>query len=382
MPLRTTVTERVASIHQIHREQIPALDGVRGFAVILVLLHHLSAYMPNMWHGIRSVMVLGWIGVDLFFVLSGFLITGILLDTKQAPNYFSSFYARRLLRIFPLYYSVLLLVLGLAYLNGWFRGAVPLQSDWKFYFVYLNNWWPLLKDHWHANVIGHFWSLAVEEQFYLMWPVCLWLIPKRTVLPVALTGVAAALALRVLLFSNYGPIRDVVENTFCRMDELLLGAVAAYLVRSPAIWVTAKPYIQFGAVLAIFGMAAALIGGEKTIWSLGISCLGVAFFGLVLRIFETRHSGGALQRLLKIKLLRAFGKYSYGIYVFHVPVFYVWWAIVLSSFGDEISTPVVVAFSAAAITTTFCLAAVSYRQFESRFLRLKNRFEPRDSSVP
>src|SRR5580698_6867484 len=179
-------------------KRIRQLDSVRGLAVLLVLVHNTDIY-PSLHLGL--ITNAGWSGVDLFFVLSGFLITGILIDTKEAQNYFSSFYARRMLRIFPLYYAVLTLLV-----------IVALHPTQIYYYLYLSNWLILLKDGWQPNVAGHFWSLAVEEQFYLIWPLCVWLLPKRYRLRFTLAGCVFALMLRLGLVATYGPSRAIARN--------------------------------------------------------------------------------------------------------------------------------------------------------------------------
>src|SRR5687767_2907742 len=169
---------------------IPALDGLRGIAIILVMLHHFTYYRPNSGIDaqIASVLFFGWAGVDLFFVLSGFLITGILLDTRDSKRYFSTFYARRTLRIFPLYYLVLLLAFVVLpkfpalhpVLLGQV-GPVDLPPQWP-YWLYLTNF-SIADGGWVHGWVDVAWSLAIEEQFYLVWPLMIWLCPPRLVAP-------------------------------------------------------------------------------------------------------------------------------------------------------------------------------------------------------
>ena len=321
------------AITRLSAVKVPALDGIRGIAVLLVLLHHLSNYLPHQsraFSAAAAVLRTGWVGVDLFFVLSGFLITGILLDTKYAPNYFQSFYARRVLRIFPLYYTVLsavLLAALLPYAGRWLRPILPLPHDRWFYFVYLNNWWPLLKDTWHANIIGHFWSLAVEEQFYLLWPLCVWLLPRKKLPWVAGFGIVTALIIRCVLYFYFSPTRSIVENTFSRMDTLLMGASMAMLVRSPGALKTMRPYLYAAALTSL--------------------CLLV-------------------------------GKYSYGMYVYHVPIMLASAALLHHFVTDRFSAMGSVAFMAGIILATYAVAKLSFELFESRFLKQKKRFSPRE----
>src|SRR5579863_2675550 len=212
------------------------------------MLHHAEYLLPGksaIMLTVKNLFYAGWSGVDLFFVLSGFLITGILIDTKEAENYFSSFYPRRILRIFPLYYTVLSFIVILAHVlhRASFDQIMAKPSDQIFYFFYLNNWMILLKDTWHPNIIGHFWSLAVEEQFYLLWPMCVWLTPKRSLLRLAATGCVVALILRIGLVAAYGPSQAIVQNTFARMDALLAGACCAVAVRDESMVARVKPWL-------------------------------------------------------------------------------------------------------------------------------------------
>src|SRR5208282_3024374 len=169
--------------------KLQSLDGLRATAIILVFFCHTKHLIPLVnpftfylsWYAGQ-----GWMGVDLFFVLSGFLITGILLDTQQASNYFAGFYARRVLRIFPLYYLVLttVIILGNLIHSPRVTATLPLPEDRWLYFCYMTNWLGLWKGHWgtnYVNYLAHFWSLAVEEQFYLVWPLIVWLVRSRAV---------------------------------------------------------------------------------------------------------------------------------------------------------------------------------------------------------
>ena len=165
---------------------IPALDGLRGIAIILVMLHHFTYYRPTAGIDalIGSVLFFCWTGVDLFFVLSGFLITGILLDTRDSERYFTTFYARRTLRIFPLYYLVLFLAFVVlpqfpavhSVLVGQTHDSPP---QWPYWFYVTN--FSIADRGWVHGWVDVAWSLAIEEQFYLVWPLVIWLCPPRLV---------------------------------------------------------------------------------------------------------------------------------------------------------------------------------------------------------
>src|ERR1700690_217140 len=213
---------------------VRALDGIRGVAIILVMFHHFEGLIPPCNLGVRCMKLMlsyGWAGVDLFFALSGFLITGILLDTRHANNYFSAFYARRVLRIFPLYYSVLIAILAVAAVLNPRPHSVPLPADQKLYFLYLTNWLVLWKGRWGPNILGHFWSLAVEEQFYLIWPLGVWLLISPRLARVAVGASVIALLARIFWVLHSGPSQAIVLATVTRMDALLCGALGAILFR-------------------------------------------------------------------------------------------------------------------------------------------------------
>ncbi|HLL88149.1 MAG TPA: acyltransferase, partial [Tepidisphaeraceae bacterium] len=171
------------------RTHYPALDGLRGLAILLVMVSHYVA--PPAGGGrwglvFRRAADAGWVGVDLFFALSGFLITGILLDAKGKPGFFRNFFARRTLRVFPLYYGVLFVVCVLLPALGLLKLGVPLSQRWLW--LYATNLFPLLRsadgagfffpNSWDLQ-FGHFWSLAVEEHFYLAWPLVVYALGRR-----------------------------------------------------------------------------------------------------------------------------------------------------------------------------------------------------------
>ena len=334
----------------------------------------------------------GWAGVDLFFALSGFLITGILLDTRKANNYFTAFYARRVLRIFPLYYSVLIVILVVASVWGHRPQVVPLVADQKLYFLYLTNWLVLWKGQWGGNILGHFWSLAVEEQFYLIWPLCVWLLISQRLAKVAVGASVIALLVRIFWVAHTGPSQAIVMATVTRMDTLLCGALAAILFRqAQTLGVLRRwlPRISCAAIL-LFIAGVGLVrlihgpgGGSLFVETFGFTLLAVGFAALVLYAAASDGAETISQRALRNGVLTDFGKYSYGIYVYHVPLlglfeFFIYrWlphALVLNFWFGVMSFAVVFAVS-------FYIAKVSYECFERRFLALKSHFEPSTSAI-
>ena len=268
---------------------IRALDGIRGLAIIFVMLVHFSIVIPDSKIAIsfvKPVLSFGWAGVDLFFALSGFLITGILLDTRKADNYFSAFYARRVLRIFPLYYSVLIVILAASAALRQRPHNLPLVADQKLYFLYLTNWLVLWKGQWGPNILGHFWSLAVEEQFYLIWPLCVWLLNSQRLAKAAVVASVIALFVRIFWVAHTGTSEAIALATVTRMDTLLCGALAAILFRQAQTLSRLRqwlPRISFAAIL-LFVAGVGLVrlihghgGGPLFVQTFGFTLLAVGF---------------------------------------------------------------------------------------------------------
>lgn len=317
---------------------IPALDGLRGLAVLLVLCYDCLKIPAG--GGLivllsRKMAAFGWIGVDLFFVLSGFLITGILLDTVGKRGYWKSFILRRALRIFPLYYATLLLVFVVlpalatamrwGELNEWLAAA---RADQLWYWMYAQNWLFAWRGLWpEERVLNHFWSLAVEEQFYLVWPLLLCCCRGKRLVAICLGLCGLALGLRcVLLLQGQPPVTPFVM-TITRMDSLCAGALLALGVRS-AFWrrqgVRWAPWCFPGALLLVFGLDAAfpiLKSESLAAGSLGHTLIALLFVSLIaaLLAIPDRHP---LSRLFCGRVLILCGKYSYAIYVFHRAMYY------------------------------------------------------------
>jgi peptidoglycan/LPS O-acetylase OafA/YrhL len=323
----------------------------------------------------------GWIGVQLFFVLSGFLITGILLDTQRAENYLSGFYARRLLRIFPLYYGVLCF----AFLVLPLFGPLPatLQHDrahqlWLW--TYLSNWtspYPA-----GSRAFPHFWSLAVEEQFYLVWPFLMRRRTPRECVQLSLLLAVASLAARVVMLLAKMPTGAIYTFTITRMDALVLGAAAAGAVRIPGL-VTARmqPRLWLGAL--VVGIVGAFISSGYSIESaggasIGYSFLAVSFTLLVLAAARADALPSGRAYGLRSQPLRILGKYSYGMYVFQKPLHDFVGKPLLRHFQLDAShsVPVAAIYIISGILVTLAAAFCSYQLFERRFLKLKNRFVP------
>jgi peptidoglycan/LPS O-acetylase OafA/YrhL len=325
--------------------------------------------------GVFQVASQGRLGVALFFVLSGFLITGILLDTRQSAGYFRAFYVRRVLRIFPLYFAYLFLVFVVA------RGIWVLASGddpWKT----VNPWWYLayLQSLPAAHASGdlflnHLWSLAIEEQFYLVWPAVVWLLPRKWLARLSVALVVLALALRWGLPWNG---ESVYRFPLCRLDGLALGALVAIGYRE------FRAPLQRWAPRILAAGAAAWIAilalSPSPTWDGAIRTYGESIFvvagACVVFLARSGHgvAGRMVQRACSGRFLRQCGKYSYAMYVLHVAPQWLIEQKLRTLAGPPLPLvlglkylyfPVLVAIS-------FGLARISWRFLESPFLRLKD----------
>jgi peptidoglycan/LPS O-acetylase OafA/YrhL len=371
---------------------MPELDGIRGLAILGVLCSH-GAGLTGIFgrlpfsHAdalLSSVMVPLWGGVDLFFTLSGFLITGILLRTKNSENYFSSFYGRRMLRIFPIYYLVLILSLTAGHFSSAIANYLPPTTTWKVaYFAYLQNW-PVF---WHGakvmgGVWGAYWSLAVEEQFYLVWPIIVLLSSEKAIASICYIGLALALPLRFFLYYHYfGDNFGLVQITSSRVDGLFIGAACAvFMFRHkrpvPLRWIVGS---AIGGVI-ILGYIALFHRGELVATGKWMTTVGISGFALIsgALVALSQHRIPFLQRVLTFNLLRTAGKYSYGIYVYHLFSFLLIRRYLESKVGLSIhlNFPERILLLLVAFVIVFLAAKLSYDLFESRFLALKRYFNP------
>ncbi len=368
------------------RSQLQALDGVRGLAIVVVMAHHFRTFLPPsaIFDPLKLLLDYGWVGVDLFFVLSGFLITGILIQSRTAENYFSSFYMRRILRIFPLYYLCLVGMFTLVSVIPIPIAAIPFPEDRKLYFLFLTNWLSLWHGNWGPNMLGHFWSLAVEEQFYLFWPVVLWLVPIQRILKLTLALSLLALLIRVYWISQTGISVAIALATVTRMDSLLAGATAAVLARDRNFrasirslgWWAAAPLAAFVAGVLY---AADVSGATRFYQSIGYTLLAIGFSALVLRAALSDGSPILMQRVLCNPWLRQFGKYSFGLYVYHVPILGACDIIIYRQLPETLTS--IPLFGVVYVTflaiVSFLVAKFSYENFERKILNLKTHFESR-----
>ena len=361
---------------------VPALDGLRGIAIVLVLLHQLNRIEgPEL--ATRLVIYafdFGWVGVQLFFVLSGFLITGILLDSRESPGALRSFFARRILRIFPLYFGVLALLVVILPALGLTPPGWGDHQIW--YWLYLSNWTQVYV----GGSLPHLWSLAVEEQFYLLWPFVVMRNDARGILRVCVVVAVASLAVRAAMVAA-GVIPEAIYMfTTSRIDALLLGGAAAALLRLPGGIPArlASPRTLWLAALAvgIAGVVATRAYQRTTPMGLtvGYSTLALVFATAVLALaLEGRaRRPGLGSRLLATAPLRALGTYSYGMYIFHKPLHDLVGKPALAALGmpGPLGLGAGLAYVGIGSAIVFTAGMLSYELFERHFLVLKERFVP------
>ena len=374
------------------RGHVPGLDGIRGIAILLVAAHNMQMLDGLSLHGAarwwQYVLNLGWVGVTLFFVLSGHLIAGILMDSAGKPHAMRRFLARRALRIFPLYVALLLVVFHLLPWLGWQPKAYAEESPHQiWYWLYLSNFTEPLGLT--RGALPHLWSLAVEEQFYLFlpWLILAWPQPRRVLLAAAVVTLLCML-LRPLCWW-VAPHPEVIYHwTFFRMDALTVGVCTAAVLRDPQLlaWFQrhhrALGWAVLSMVLAIGwitrGYPRTSMSGQ--VWGYSALSLGFAYLVLVVAMpAAPHHASGARspawQRCLGSPLLRRAGMYSYGFYMVHKPLHDAFSPKLLTWLSQWNANPVPLALThlLAMIAGSFVVAAASYHCFESTFLRLKDR---------
>ncbi len=334
----------------------------------------------------------GWSGVDLFFVLSGFLITGILYDAKGSAHYFRNFYARRTLRIFPLYYAFVFFTLRI---SPWLwpdtelaemgRAAMANRSE-AWYWLYLSNVLFAFEEGFGHPNLAVTWSLAIEEQFYLVWPLLVALLGRRSLMWTCGALVAAAPALRtILLMAGADPTVPYVLP-FCRMDALAAGGFVALALRDEregarlVTWARRIAPAMAVAMLWIWYYEGPLDNQswtEPVTVGAGYTVLAL-LFGSLVALTVTARSGSRLSRLFSLRPLRSCGKYSYALYLFHVPVrrFIRDTYFPVASFPTWLGSPLPgqLLFYVVATAPAFLLAWLSWHLCEKQVLKLRRLF--------
>ena len=386
---------------------IPTLDGMRGLAVLLVLVFHFAWTFPGddpttavtfaekVAVRVHALFWSGWTGVDLFFVLSGYLITrGLVAPSKRATgSRLKMFWMRRVLRIFPLYYAFIIVGTIVAFTLVGGTAWVPGASYW----IYMQNY-ALAFDDEVLRWTAHFWSLAIEEQFYFVWPIVAVLVSRRRLIPTILVLVPAVVMLRGLmvfkgaqiplvqhlLHDQEGIAKFVYRATFTRADGLLLGAFVAVTQREVShpvsvAWRRLRFPIWISTALALAGLyvlANGLNDYDRRIMAIGYVILAV-FFAASISMCADAVISERTRRFLSWRPLVACGKVSYGMYIFHwVLVILLVPRLVPMQKGMDAATQMalVTGVIVGGIAIVYVLAEVSFRFFETPFLKLKKHF--------
>lgn len=339
------------------------LDGIRALAALMVMFSHFHPYWGTGRLAVLKVNpgIIGHLGVSLFFVLSGFLITKILLLSKERPHYFRNFYVRRTLRIFPLYYGFLVFTYFVYPLIV--NEAVPPFSAQVYYWFYVQDFSQTFG--WPGRGPEMFWSLAVEEHFYLVWPLLVYYTPKKHFVKLALVIVGVSVLTRIILEYNH---HEVYYFTFSRLDELAAGGLLAHFGFGTADRRKAQicAWVFGGSLIASVVLFALFSGDHAPVIQVVKFVLMAATLGAVVGYVLSVKMGVMVNRILSVRFLRYTGKVSYGLYVYHAMVFFLFHRYV------HIGLPLV--NFVICFVLAYVVAGLSYRYFETPFLRLKDRW--------
>jgi len=382
--------EAPARVNQGLGVHLPELDGFRGLAILMVMFYHFGHCLDGpIWTGgfvgklVARAVASGWCGVDLFFVLSGFLITGILYDTKGHAGFFRTFYMRRVLRIFPLYYGVLVAAFFVSPWVGATRfglWAPPENQGW--FWLYGVNFLRVFRGHESCGTLEHLWSLAVEEHFYLFWPLLIFLLNRVAAMWACVAVAAGALWFRLAgVYLGYQTANYML--TPARVDAMAVGAFLALAVRGPGGLGSVVRHARSAAAISGFLLAALLATHHGVLYcfakdtqTVGYTLLAV-FFGSTMVLTVASGGRGLASRLTRNHALGFIGKYSYGIYVFHfslVPALVGLLGLdrALRNVGPQ--PMAVVAHLLILMAVSVAVAWLSWHLYEKHFLRLKKLF--------
>lgn len=367
--------------HRSSWEHIPVLDGIRGLAALLVIVHHFFKKISVPTGGVTKVLYrltdLGIGGVDLFFVLSGFLITGILLTVKGTPGAWPHFYMRRVLRIFPLYYGFLLVATVVSLAMG--RKPHDLSDTWWLW-TYLQNIKFTFFFDWSNFGFNfettHFWSLAVEEHFYLIWPVIVLALSKRNMIRFLYGIIGLAFISRLVL--QYFNV-DTYFFTLCRMDALALGGLIAFYWsqegRVTQLVRAAKLFFLFTLIVSIPLYAGCSGKGFAIIQPVKYQIVAIAY-GSFMVLVLTSWARSLVGRFFSLRFMRNLGKYSYAIYIFHPLTIDFFFLEYNKRFKQveftSLLMPLVFIIN---VFIVYFLAYLSWHLYERHFLDLKKYFQ-------
>ncbi len=391
VPMTDQIRTPGAGRARLSAQHLPFLDGIRGLAILLVMFHHMTVLYPKSAaeQYLYQLSLFGPHGVDLFFVLSGFLITGILLDSRSSPNFFRNFYARRTLRIFPLYY---ILVAFSFLILPWCLEQFPryayklarfatVSNEWPWYFLYGSNYVVAYNNGWRHGILDVSWSLSIEEQYYLAWAVAVYFLSRRRLQIISISILVILPFLRAALLAKGVSPLMVYVLTPTRLDGISWGGLIALAVRDDGwLYPFLRRIIKPAGCIAAVAVLAPLVLGK---WDyMGVPELGFGYSAVAAlfaaMLWAAYHQRGILRRIFEMKWLRFFGVYSYSIYLFHLPIR----AVVRDTvFGDpqfralsSSAIPGQLIFYIVATLAVIPVSLLSWHLLEQPFLRLKKKF--------
>ena len=358
--------------------RVSELDGLRGLAILFVVVWHYVACLFTPPPGTLAYQLviplrIAWSGVDLFFVLSGFLIGGILLDARTSPRFFTTFYMRRFHRIFPLYYAWLAIFyvvqatpIGKHDLQSLFNHDFPAWC----YPLYLQNFFMSIRQRFGAGWLGVTWSLAVEEQFYLLLPLAVRFLKTGTLVKFVIAAILTAPVIRLALFASGNEYFGPYTLLPCRADALGCGVLCAIFLRRPAVWawVAANRRNIYHAMAALSCCVAFLWWHSlgRIMYSVGFTWLALFYCSwLVVSIVRP---DPVVRFILNGRFLQQLGTLAYGVYIFHQPVNDLLHALILHA-PPVVHDPSTLGVTALAAAATFLLAKLSWRYFEKPLIK-------------
>ena len=357
------------------RQYYPALDGLRGIAIIMVVIFHNFNF--------TNYFFFGWLGVDLFFVLSGLLITEILIKTSGKPGFLRNFYLRRILRIFPLYYLILIICIIILPLFPALRDNLKYYTDHQWwYWLLIENWLYIVHPPEKYNLLLHLWSIAVEEQFYIIWPFAILFIKNRKILlALVVTLLAGIMLTRSLLWiTNTEGLQYFNLYIFTRIDGICLGCALALLRTINPDFLknnTAILVIFFAALNFIFFF----INRRSDFTFPYYPFIGYTTFAILFTILVNEcivNDTGWIASIFKIPPLKFFGRISYGLYLIHWPVYKFSndkFILLLKQFNLSGDNLIRIISAVLATILAIILSVFSYYYFEKRFLNLKEKLK-------
>ncbi|SDD62625.1 Peptidoglycan/LPS O-acetylase OafA/YrhL, contains acyltransferase and SGNH-hydrolase domains [Mucilaginibacter pineti] len=373
------------------KRHIIELDGMRGLAVLIVMMFHfnvMSLVPVNIIDGFFSRLLnAGWIGVDMFFALSGFLITGILIESKKRGNYFVSFYYKRTLRIFPLYYLYLIVLFVLFYpliinkISAFEMNKVRYSQSIQIWFwLYLSNIKQAVSGKFSSAGSAHLWSLAIEEQFYLVWPLIVYITSLKWLRNISIGIIISSLLLRIYLHSIGWGALSIYEFTFTRIDTLAFGSLVAVCVKNyshiPYQKITYLFYFLLACAILTLGFFGSDYHESPAIYVFSFTLLGATFATLILLLQAHVKFNFGIRKVFLTRWLVFLGKYSYALYIFHPFVRF----ILSKAFGKPVmyfnsQIPWQLFFMITGILLSILISQLSWHLFEKHFLRLKDKIK-------